>query len=131
MQVGEMVGPLEKLAESRAAMAVLRFLLGGQFCEGLFDLRKEEQRIVTKAVRAARRVQQNSLRLAVKCRESMPVAGDSDHANEAAGAVLIRNVVQLAQQAGIVGLVVGVAGFVVRTCARRRRSGPSARRERP
>src|SRR5271165_5615802 len=105
MQVTEVVGPLQKLEEGRAAMAVLRLFLGGEFGEGLADLRKEEQGIVAEAVAAAGRVQDDAFGLAVKRRQRVSVARNGNHTDEAAGAVLVRNIVQLAQEPLIVGFV--------------------------
>ena len=106
MEVTEVVRPLQKLAEGRAAMAVLGLLFGGELGEGLADLGEEEQRIVAESVVSARGVQDQAFGFAVKCCQRVSVAGDGDHAGEVAGAVFVRNFVQLAQQAGIVGLVV-------------------------
>ena len=46
--------------------------------------------------------------LTVKCRQGVSIARRRDHADEATGAVLIGNVVQLAQQASVIGLVAGI-----------------------
>src|SRR5215469_919153 len=46
---------------------------------------------------------------AVKRRERVAIARGGDHADEAPGAEFVRYVVQLSQQAGVVGFVIGVA----------------------
>ena len=50
MQVGEVVGLFEELAEGRAAMAIFCLLLGGEFGKGFFELGDEKQGIVAEAV---------------------------------------------------------------------------------
>src|SRR5271166_5038654 len=110
MKVAEVVGPVKELAERRAAMAVFSFLLGGEFGEGFFDLGKEEQRVIAETVGSPRGVKDDALSLAVKCRQRVSVAGDGDDADEAAGTVFVGDIMQLAQQTGVVGLIVGVSG---------------------
>src|ERR1019366_1642461 len=105
MEVTEMVGPLQKLAEGRPAMAVLGLFFGGEFGEGLVDLGKEKQWIVAESVATARRVQNNAFGLAMKRCQGVSVARHGDHAHEAAAAVLVRNIVKFAQQPCVVSLV--------------------------
>src|SRR5438552_1074846 len=47
---GLRLGPVQELAERGTAMAILRLLLGAQFCECLLNLREKEQRIITETV---------------------------------------------------------------------------------
>ena len=96
--------PLQKLAKGGAAVAILGLLFGREFGESLPDFRKVEQRIVAEAIGAARRAQNETFGAAVKGSQSVSVAGRCDDADKAAGAVFVRNVMQLAQQAGVVGL---------------------------
>src|SRR5208337_1818513 len=110
MKVVEVVGPVKELAERVAAMTVLGFLFGGEFGEGFFDLRKEKQRVIAEAVGSPRGVKDDALSLALKRRQGVAIAGDGNHADEAAGTVFVGDIVQLAQQTGVVGLVIGVSG---------------------
>src|SRR5664279_5665900 len=98
MHLAEMVRPLQKLAEGGSAMTVLGFLLGGQLGKRFVDLGKEEKRIVAESVRAAGGVQNQPFGLAMKCRQGVSVARHGNHADEASGAVFVRNFMQLAQQ---------------------------------
>src|SRR5450631_4517413 len=66
--------PFQKRAKRRAPMAVQRLLLRTQFSEGLLNLRKIKQRIVSEPARAARRVENQAFRRAAKRRQSLPIA---------------------------------------------------------
>src|SRR6516225_8696108 len=105
-----MVRPVQKLPKRSATVAVFGLLLGGEFCEGLLDLRKEKQGIVAESVKSSRGVQDETFGVSPKRRQRVPVPGDGNHADEPSVAKLFRDIVQLAQQAGIVGFVIGMAG---------------------
>ena len=108
MNVLHVFGPLQKLSECRATMAVLSLFLGGQLGKGLLDLREEKQRIVAEPIRATSGMKDKALRLAVKRCQGMSVTGHGDHADEPARTKLLRNLVQLTQQTRIVRLIVRV-----------------------
>src|ERR1039458_327018 len=118
-----LVLPREERPERRASVAVERFLLGAQFGEGLADLGKVEKRVIAETVSASRRAQENAFGFAFKGCQSVAVAGRGDSADEPAGAVFVGNLVQLAQQARVVGFVgrgqrqlrrVGLVGSIAR-----------------
>src|ERR1022692_3236007 len=107
-----LVLPCEERPERRASVAVERFLLGAQFGEGLADLGEVEQRVIAETVRASRRAQENAFGFALKAGQCMAVAGHGDNADEPASAVFVRNVVQFAQEARVIGFVIGVWGML-------------------
>src|SRR5271165_558486 len=109
--------PLKKLAKCGTAVAVFGLLFGGEFGEGLANLREIEQRIIPKSIGAAWFAQNETFGPAVKSRQRMSVARRRDDADKAASAVLVRDVVQLPQQAGIVGLVGGSVALLGRSLA--------------
>src|ERR1017187_9578877 len=100
--------PREERPKRRASVAVEGFLLGGQFGEGLGDLGEVEQRVIAEAVRAARRAQENPFGFALISGQGVAVAGHGDNADEPASAVFVRNVMQFAQEARVIGFVIGV-----------------------
>src|SRR5271157_470421 len=116
MAFGAFVFPLQELTERCAAVAVFGFLFGGEFREGFADLREIEQRIVAEAIATARCVQNETFSAALKRRQSVSIAGHCNHADKAAGAVFLGNIVELTQQASIVRLVAGI-GRVLRRIA--------------
>ena len=101
--------PLQKGPEGGSAMTVSCFLFRSEFGKSLPDLREVKQRIVTKSVRSSFGVQRLTFGFAVKRCQRVSIARSGNHADEASGTKLIRNFVQLAQQAGIVVLVIGIA----------------------
>src|SRR5208337_5472994 len=116
MAFGAFVFPLQELTKRCSAVAVLGFLFGGEFGEGFADLREVEEWIVAEAVAAARRVQNETFSAAEKGRQRVSIAGHRNHADKAAGAILVGNIVELTQQASIVRLVAGI-GRVLRRIA--------------
>src|ERR1039458_3220326 len=102
------VFPREERPKRRASVAVEGFLVGGQFGEGLGDLGEVEQRVIAEAVRASRRAQENPFGFALKGGQGVAVAGHGDNTDEPASAVFVRNVVQFAQEARVIGFVIGV-----------------------
>src|SRR5271167_3793243 len=109
--------PLEELAKRGAAMAVLGLFFRGEFGEGPAGFREIEQRIVTEPVATAEFAQNEPLGAAVKGCEGVSTARRCDDADKAADAVFVGDVVQLPQQAGIVGLVSRNAALMSRTLA--------------
>src|SRR5208337_3470441 len=101
--------PGQELPECCPPMAVLRLFLRGQLGEGFLDLWKIEKRIVTKTIRSPRPVQEYAFRLATKGLQRMPVLRGGNHADKPGGSLLLRNLFQLAQQARVVGFIVGAA----------------------
>jgi len=100
--------PLQELTKGRAPMAVARFFLGGKFSECLANLFEVEERIISKAVAAPRLVQDEPFGLAVKGGQSVSVARSRNYADKAGRAKFIWNIMQLAQQASVIGLVVRI-----------------------
>ena len=123
--------PVEELAEGCATVAVLRFFFRRQFGEGFLNGRKIKQRVIPESTRAPGRIEQQALRLAAKYIKDLPVAGDGDHAHEPGGALFGRNLSEFPNQAGIIGLVVGVISHQMRLVsgiARGVNSGSAAQR---
>ncbi len=100
--------------ERFSAVAVLGFLFGRQFRESLLDRRKVEERVVAKSVRSARDVQQDAFSLAAKNRQRVSVPGRGNDAYKTSAALFWGNFSQLANQARVVGLIVGVVSHQMR-----------------
>src|ERR1700685_1230762 len=100
--------PSQKLPERRPAMAVLCLFFRTQLSKRFLNLRKKEKRIVTEAIRSARRIQDRSFRLAAKHFQRLSILRRGDHAYEPSCSLLRPNPPQLPQQSRIVGLVVAV-----------------------
>src|ERR1700758_1303145 len=77
--------PLQKLTESRAAMAVLGFLLGRDLGKRFVNLGKVKQRIVAKSVRTLRRVENDALGRASERGKSLAVKRGGQYADESTG----------------------------------------------
>src|SRR5260221_2800310 len=110
--------PVEKFAEGCSAVTVLGFLFWGQFGEGFLDGWKIKERVVSESVRAAGGIEEHAFGLAAKRVQGLPIASSGDHTNETASAVLRGNFSELADQAGVVGLVVSVVSDEVRLVGR-------------
>src|SRR5271157_5759842 len=108
MALGAFVFPLQELTERCAAVAVFGFLFSSEFGESFANLREIEERIVTEAIAAARRPQNETFSTAEKGRQRVSIAGHRNHADKASGAILVGNIVELTQQASIVRLVAGI-----------------------
>src|SRR5580658_6547606 len=100
--------PFEELTERRAAVTVLRLFLGSQLGKCFLNVRKIKQGIVAEAIRAARSVEDDSFRRAAECRQRLAVASSREYADKPASAIRLRNVLQLAKNPRVIGLVVSV-----------------------
>ena len=76
--------------------------------------RKIEERVVAESVRAARGIEKHAFGLAAKYIQGLTVAGGGDHAYKSGGAIFRGNLSEFANQARVVGLVVGVISDQVR-----------------
>src|SRR5579864_1576620 len=102
------IAPLQKLTKGSAAVAVARLLFGAQFGKRLFDLRKIKQRIVSKSVGAARRIENQPFGGPAKGSESLAIARGGQDAHESSSTLLWRNFSQFPQNTGVVRLVIRV-----------------------
>src|ERR1700685_1708369 len=89
-------------------MAELGLFFGSQFGEGSLNLRKVKERIVAESVGSSRASQDGAFDLSAKGLSGLAVAGGGEDAYEAGAALVGWNIFQFAQQAGVVGFVVGI-----------------------
>ena len=89
-------------------MAVPGFFFRSQLSEGFFNPRRIKQRIIAEAVRAAWSIQNHTFCLSSKYGQNFAIAGGGDHAYETSGPIFWRNFLQFAEQARVVGLVIGI-----------------------
>src|SRR2546427_8536274 len=101
--------PLKKTAKRCAAMAELRLLLRAQLGKVFSNVRKIKQRIVAEATGAAWSIEDDALGCTAEDRKRFFIASGGDDANEASGALIGWNAFHLANQTGIVGLIICVA----------------------
>src|SRR5690349_25157736 len=86
--------PVEQLPKCRAAMAILRLLFGGEFGKRFLNLRKIKQRIVSKPIRSAWRIENYSFGRPAKGRQRLSVSRRGQYTNETPGAVFRRHLPQ-------------------------------------
>src|SRR5580704_18103803 len=99
------VAPHQKLPKRRAPVAVSRLLFRTEFGKRRANLWKVKQRIVSEPARTARRVEDYSFRRATKAGQRLPIARGHQYANESSRAPLRRDLPQLSQNSGVVGLL--------------------------
>src|SRR5271170_392401 len=95
-------------------MAVTRLFFRTQFRKSFSNRRKIKQRIVAEAVRPSQCVEDNSFGSSAKCSQSLTVARCRQHANKSARALSGWNPLQVAQNASVVGFVIGIRVSLVR-----------------
>ena len=71
-----MIGPLQKLAKRSATVTVFGLLFRRELGEGLLDLGKEEQRVISEAVGSPWCVQDEALSASFKRRQRVSIAGN-------------------------------------------------------
>ena len=98
-------------------MAVLGLFFRRQFGEGFLNGRKIEEGVVSESVGATGGIEEQAFGLAAKRVQGLPSRARRSP-NEAAGAVFRGNFSEFADQAGVVGLVVGVVSYEVRLVGR-------------
>ena len=89
--------PLQELSHSLAAMAHAGLFLRREFGEGFRKGRGVEQRVIAEAHRSAWLAQNQSLGLAAKVRQLVPIPGGGNYADKACPALRLRKRLQLAE----------------------------------
>jgi hypothetical protein len=102
--------PREKRSKGRTSVTVEGLLFGSQFGKGLSDPREVEERVVSESIQSSRRSQDDALGLALKRSQRVTVTSYGNCADKPGGAELFGNVVQVAQEPGIVRFVCRVQG---------------------